>query len=65
MVFFTTQNSAQVDHAQDIDIVMPIHNLVEYSDDYSKTSGSLWQCYRLLIFLVIAIILFRSNLCSK
>ena len=62
---FTTQNSTQVDDTQDIDLVMPMHNLIEYSDVYSKTSGSLWQCYRLLIFLVIAIILFRSNLCSK
>ena len=25
---------------------MPIYNLIEYSDDYSKTSGSLWQYYR-------------------
>ena len=23
---------------------MPMYNLVEYSDNYSKTSGSLWQC---------------------
>ena len=23
---------------------MPMHNLIEYSDNYSKTSGSLWQC---------------------
>ena len=22
---------------------MPVYNLVEYSDNYSKTSGSLWQ----------------------
>ena len=22
---------------------MPMHNLIEYSDNYSKTSGSLWQ----------------------
>ena len=35
--------NTQVDDAQDIDIVMPMHNLVEYSDAYSKTSGSLWQ----------------------
>ena len=28
------------------DIVMPMYNLIEYSDDYSKTSGSLWHCYR-------------------
>ena len=25
---------------------MPMYNLIEYSDNYSKTSGSLWQCYR-------------------
>ena len=36
-------NNTQVDNAKDIDIVMPMHNLIEYSDNYSKTSGSLWQ----------------------
>ena len=36
-------NDTDINHAQDIDIVMPIHNLIEYSDNYSKTSGSLWQ----------------------
>ena len=25
---------------------MPMYNLIEYSDNYSKTSGSLWQNYR-------------------
>ena len=25
---------------------MPMHNLIEYSHAYSKTSGSLWQYYR-------------------
>ena len=25
------------------DVVMPMYNLIEYSDTYSKTSGSLWQ----------------------
>ena len=30
----------------DIDIVMPMYNLMEYSDNYAKTSGSLWQYYR-------------------
>ena len=23
-----------------------MYNLIEYSDNYSKTSGSLWQCYK-------------------
>ena len=36
-------NNAQIDNAQYIDIVMPVYNLIEYSDNYSKTSGSLWQ----------------------
>ena len=25
---------------------MPVYNLIEYSDNYSKTSGSLWQYYK-------------------
>ena len=25
---------------------MPMYNLIEYSNNYSKTSGSLWQCHR-------------------
>ena len=36
-------NNTQIDNAEYIDIVMPMHNLIEYSDNYSKTSGSLWQ----------------------
>ena len=42
----TKINNTQVDCAQDIDIVMPMCNLIEYSNAYSKTSGSLWQYYR-------------------
>ena len=30
-------------NAKDIDIAIPIYNLIEYSDNYSKTSGGLWQ----------------------
>ena len=36
-------NNTQVDDVQDIDIVIPMYNLIEYSDVYSKTSGSLGQ----------------------
>ena len=36
-------NNTQVDNAKDIDIVMPMYNLIEYSDNYAKTSGSLRQ----------------------
>ena len=36
-------NNTQIDHAKDIDIVMSLYNLIEYSDNYAKTTGSLWQ----------------------
>ena len=40
------KNNTQRDNAKDIDTVMPMYNLIEYSDNYSKTSGRLWQYYR-------------------
>ena len=36
-------NNTKIDDAKYIDIVMPMYNVIEYSDNYSKTSGSLWQ----------------------
>ena len=39
-------NNTELDHARDIDVVMPMYNLIEYSDNYLKASGSLWQYYR-------------------
>ena len=36
-------NNTQVVNAKDIYIVMPMYNLIEYSDNYAKTTGSLWQ----------------------
>ena len=38
-------NNTQIDNAKDIDIVIPIYNLIEYSDNYFKTSGSYWNRY--------------------
>ena len=35
-------NNTQLDNAEDIDIVMPMYNLIEYSDNYSKIFGILW-----------------------
>ena len=39
-------SNTQIDNAKYIDVIKPIYNLIEYSDNYSKTSGSLWQRYR-------------------
>ena len=36
-------NNTQVYNAKDIAVVIPMYNLIEYSDNYSKTSISLWQ----------------------
>ena len=36
-------NNTQIDNAKYIDIVIPMYNLIEYSDNYVKTTGSLWQ----------------------
>ena len=35
--------NTEIDDAEYTDIVMPMYNLIEYSDNYSQTSGSLWQ----------------------
>ena len=35
-----------VENAEDLDIVMPMYNLLEYSKNYEKTSGSLFNYYR-------------------
>ena len=39
-------NNTQIDNAKDLDIVILIYSLIEYSHNYSKTSGSLWRYYR-------------------
>ena len=36
-------NNTQIDNAEYIVVVMPMYSLIEYSDNYSKISGSLWQ----------------------
>ena len=42
----TEINETFVDNAEHINIAMPMYNLIEYSDNYSDTSGSLWQFKR-------------------
>ena len=34
------------DNAEDLDVMMPMYNLLEYSKNYRKTTGSLWNYYR-------------------
>ena len=39
-------NGTLIENAEDLDIVMPIYNLLKYSKNYLKTFGSLWNYYR-------------------
>ena len=44
--FYWLHNNTQIDNAKYIDVIMPTYNSIEYSDNYSVTSGSLWRYYR-------------------
>ena len=39
-------NGTKIDNAKDLDVVMPMYNLLEYSKNYRKTTQSLWNYYR-------------------
>ena len=39
-------NNIQIDNIEYTDVVIPMYNLIECSDNYLKTSESLWQYYR-------------------
>ena len=36
-------DNIQINHTKDLDIVMSMHNLIKYSNNYSKSSGSFWK----------------------
>ena len=44
--YITKINNTLIDHAEDLDILMPMYNLIEYSRNYRKTTGNLWKYYR-------------------
>ena len=39
-------NNVLIDNAEDLDVVIPMYNLIECSKNYRKTTGSLWNYYR-------------------
>ena len=44
--FISKINGTKIDNAEDLDFVMPTYNLLEYSKNYRKATGSLWNYYR-------------------
>ena len=39
-------NGVKIHNAEDLDVVMPMYNLLQYRKNYKKTTGSLWNYYR-------------------
>ena len=39
-------NNVLIDNAENLDVVIPMYNLLEYSKNYKKTTGSFWNYYR-------------------
>ena len=39
-------NDEHIDSAENLDTIMHMYNLTDYNDNYSDTSGSLWQFER-------------------
>ena len=46
MLLLSKINNTKIDNAKDINVVIPMYNFIEYSDNYSKRSESLWQYYK-------------------
>ena len=38
--------NTEIDNAKVVDVVQPMSNLIEYTDNYSETSGNFWQYYK-------------------
>ena len=38
-------NGVKIDNVEDLDVVIPMYNLLEYSKNCKKTTGSLWNYY--------------------
>ena len=39
-------NGVKIDNTEDLDVLMPMYNLLEYSNNYRKATGSLQNYYR-------------------
>ena len=42
----STINGVKIDNVDDLDVVIPMYNLLKYSKNYKKTTGGLWNYYR-------------------
>ena len=67
-------NNPFIDNAEDLDIILPMYNLLKHRGNYFETSGSLWNYYRgeinddtnlfiLFYFIFFAFISFIKRFC--
>ena len=64
-------SNAQVNNVKDLDILMPMYNLIEYCNNYSKTSGSFYQYCSIepslimVLLLTLLLIILQTHLNAK
>ena len=53
--YITKTNNTEVDNCQDIDIVMPMYNFIEYSDNFAKTAGcgNITEMKQMIIYQIL------------
>ena len=63
----TKVDETTIDDAENLDLVMPVYNLVEYSSNYSETTERLWFILKMkqLTLIIILQTLIISNNSSK
>ena len=43
MLHLSKINGIKIDNAEDLDVVIPMYNLLEYSKNYKKTTGQFME----------------------
>ena len=55
-------NNTVIDNAEDLDVAMPMYNLIECSKNYKKTTDSLWNYCRDELMMAETIIIFQIKM---
>ena len=60
-------NGTTIDDTENLNLVMPMYNLIEYSSDYSETTKSLWFYSKdqAIILRIIFKTLYKAKLLGK
>ena len=53
----TKIDGATTDHVEDLDLVIPMYNLIEYSSNYSETTGFIQKLKQLLLMQILLMLI--------